>query len=540
MAYVIDINNEKKFGSRGSGVLQFDYPEGMCYVTANNSLYVVDKQNHRICIYDQAGNYKSSFGSLGTGSSNFKFPEFICSDETYLYITDSANHRVKIYDLTGTLVSTFGSRGSGNGQFNYPVGICYSGTYLYVVDKQNNRVQYFQTDGTYEGQWGSLGTTDDYFKLPEGCAYINDRIAVVDSGNDVLKIFETTGVFIAKTTESLSYAIGVSNTNGVLCLVDRQGSQLYFYDENLELIREFGSYGTGMNEFNFPIGAASSLDRLFISDSASHQIKIFFYNVENGLAYNQSLLRLTKQLYPTGRAWWMRINGVFEQLHDALARSESRAYESMINIQDAVIADNIGFDETAATEWERNLGMRPSTEDLEVRKQAILRKQAYPNGCYARQHYRFIEKQLQDAGFSCFIHENRFWDGSKYITVDPLTFASMDMEFGVLEFGNNWEFGGTIPGINYTELIGNYIDETKDADILTNIPNNEFGQAEFGVWEFGYNYSYEDGLKATFFVMGAGFPSMCDIPLSRKKEFRELLLRIKPAQMVGYLYVNYI
>ena len=57
----------------------------------------------------------------------------------------------------------------------------------------------------------------------------------------------------------------------------------------------------------------------------------------------------------------------------------------------------------------------------------------------------------------------------------------MDMEFGVLEFGNNWEFGGIIPGINYTELIGNFIDPVDDADILTNLPTNEFGQMEF-VW----------------------------------------------------------
>lgn len=53
-----------KFGTLGNGSSQFSSPHGFC-LGFNEELVIADTSNHRICVYDKNGKYKSSFGSPG-------------------------------------------------------------------------------------------------------------------------------------------------------------------------------------------------------------------------------------------------------------------------------------------------------------------------------------------------------------------------------------------------------------------------------------------------------------------------------------------
>lgn len=535
----------------------------MCATSTN--VCVVDRQNHRIQIFDSAGNFVLSFGSQGFGDDNFNFPEGIATDGLFLYITDTGNHRIKKHTLTGTFVSEFGIRGSADGEFDYPMDVAVDSTSIYVADRQNHRVQIFTLAGAFSSKFGTAGTGNDNFKFPEGITIINNLLVVVDTANKVVKFFDLLGVFQYKTNVSFEYPVGVSNTDDVLTVVDRQGHKLYFFDEFANLLTEFGSQGTGNSQFSFPVDAAFLNDQLYVTDSASHRIKIFNFVVDDGLTFKDTILKLTKELYPTGRAWWMNVLGIFDKFHDALASSESRAYSEALRVQSSFIPDNTSFTTEDAANWERNLGLITNEAvELADRKAVIFRKMAFPGNQLARQHYLFIEKQIREAGFDVFVHENRFvspalldeqfglsefgiWEFGGQVAnpnahevIDPLTLSTtIDWQFGLSEFGE-WEFGGEATGIGFTEIIANYIDPSKDDSFFDNIPQTQFGQIEFGVWEFGSSASYLDGLKATFFVGGPGFPGMASIDINRRKEFRDLILKIKPAQTVGFLFINYI
>lgn len=499
----VDISLNSSFGSVGSGNDQFHFPTGIC-VTGDN-LFIVDKQNHRIKKHDLFGNYISEFGSVGSGNNQFYFPEDITTDGTYLYITDGANHRIKKHDLSGTYISEWGIRGIGNNEYEYPVGIDNDGVNLYIVDKGNSRIMVTDLSGTYVAKYGYYGNNNYNLNFPEGiCCFDSTKIAICDSGNKRIIVRRASDGLYLNQFGSFTYPSRISNTNGILTVVDRQDNEIvtFDYDGN-----EIESYSTSLF---FPEGIVYYNDQLFLCDSANHQIDILDFSVTFASSFFvQKLLNLTKQLYPTGRAWFMPKGGIFEKLHEGLAFSEARAYAAVIGQLDIILPDNENFSVEDATRWEEALGLYINTSlSLTERKEAIIRKMNYPGDTPERQSRSYIESQLQAAGFDVYVHENRF--GSvPYTTYNPIPAIYGSPYYGLALYGSS--------GLSYT-LIANYIDESKDAT---------------------YSIGGLDNLKQTFFIGGSTFGTSANVDSLRKNEFREMILKLKPAQMAGFLLINY-
>ena len=82
------------------------------------------------------------------------------------------------------------------------------------------------------------------------------------------------------------------------------------------------------------------------------------------------ILKLTKQLLPTGRAWRLPDNGYFKKLFYALGKYEQRAFQFAISTLDRILPDNENFTKEDASEWERRLNITGGTGyvPLEIRK----------------------------------------------------------------------------------------------------------------------------------------------------------------------------
>ena len=95
--------------------------------------------------------YLGEFGNgAGSGDGQFILPVAIAFDsQERLYITDEQNHRITLFDLAGNFLSKWGVLGSGDGELNGPSGITIDADdNLYVVDQNNNRVQKFTARGS--------------------------------------------------------------------------------------------------------------------------------------------------------------------------------------------------------------------------------------------------------------------------------------------------------------------------------------------------------------------------------------------------------
>lgn len=226
---------------------------------------------------------------------------------------------------------------------------------------------------------------------------------------------------------------------------------------------------------------------------------------------------LTRQLYPTGRVWNMKKNGVFYRLHSAINRSFIRFVDACLLFLDSQFPDNVNFTEEDAEIWEYRLGLITNTElSLDVRKQAIKRKMAYPGNQRARQHPLYIQHQLQLAGFDVYIHENRFFEGGQWVYKTPEEVGETST-IATQHGGDTQHGGGTQHGATGYNVIANTVQVVES----------------YGVG--GY-----DNLWATFFIGGEILGDYANIPENRLIEFKELVLKLKPAHTVAFTFINYV
>lgn len=225
----------------------------------------------------------------------------------------------------------------------------------------------------------------------------------------------------------------------------------------------------------------------------------------------ETLLKLARQLYPTGLAMRMPVNGYKEGLHRALGISEEAALNSVMSVMYSILPDNVNFTADDATDWERRLGMiSNSAVPLADRKLAIKRKMNHPGLIKARQHYLYLQGQLQQAGFNVFVHENiPELAGIEYLT----TYMSL-IEFIQL---NDLQLGDfQLNDFVWKNKVVNHITAAQDFYFMT-----------------GANR------RSCFFIGGETFGTTADVLSEREAEFRQLILKVKPAQTCAFLFINY-
>ena len=234
-----------------------------------------------------------------------------------------------------------------------------------------------------------------------------------------------------------------------------------------------------------------------------------------------------------------------KRLADAKLKIFDEAYSEIMGILNTILPDNAEFNEQDILNWERVLQIPQNISDLNDRKLRIYRQLTFPNGIVERSYYEFMQDQIRSAGFDIYIIENRFWNGSEFEVVDPDTIATQDVELGLVELGV-YELGGEIPGTDYTGIIANTVNETIDDNFfLAPLPDlPELGVYELGEFELGGfeapGLPYEIQLQESFFIGGKTFPSIVDVPINRKEELKQLVLKFKPVQTIAFEYINYI
>jgi uncharacterized protein YmfQ (DUF2313 family) len=120
---------------------------------------------------------------------------------------------------------------------------------------------------------------------------------------------------------------------------------------------------------------------------------------------------------------------------------------------------------------------------------------------------------LLDMGSSVVSHFSVKETLLEYVTKTPEELSG-GVFLGFLEHGEI-EHGEEEAGV-YNNLIVNHIDEDR---------------------EIGFQV---ESLRGTFFVGGDPVGSYANVFEERKNEFRQLILKLKPAQSVGFLFINYV
>ena len=140
----------KTFGKLGAGKGEFHYPSDVC-LDDEGRIVVAEFSNNRIQVISYEGETHSMFGD--SGPEKLKHPLGCIPFKNMIFVSDRDNHCVKVFDQSGTFLYKFGKRGDEAGQFNQPYLIHVdSSNNLLVCDHGNDRIQQFSLDGRFTGE----------------------------------------------------------------------------------------------------------------------------------------------------------------------------------------------------------------------------------------------------------------------------------------------------------------------------------------------------------------------------------------------------
>ena len=137
----LELNPIKSISSHDKGVCEFYSPFDVKFDSAGN-MYIAEHSNDRVQVIDTSGHFKKAIGQKGRGKLNS--PSALHILGKYVYVSDFKCHCIMVFETTGQFVTSFGSCGHEEGEFDTPYCItsCTNG-FIYVCDFKNNRVQIF-------------------------------------------------------------------------------------------------------------------------------------------------------------------------------------------------------------------------------------------------------------------------------------------------------------------------------------------------------------------------------------------------------------
>jgi DNA-binding beta-propeller fold protein YncE len=172
---VIELNREGKVlltlgerGVAGEDQRHFNKPTDVAFGKDGDPFVSDGYGNSRVVKFDKTGKYLMAWGKKGKGDGEFNLPHAVRIDSKgLLYVADRENDRIQVFDQSGRFVRQFGGF-APFGLFITPADE------LFVADGRNHRALRMTTDGKVLATWGQRGPEAGNFFLPHGIAVGKD------------------------------------------------------------------------------------------------------------------------------------------------------------------------------------------------------------------------------------------------------------------------------------------------------------------------------------------------------------------------------
>ncbi|MEW6194579.1 MAG: NHL repeat-containing protein [Bacteroidota bacterium] len=188
-------------------------------------IFIIDEANNEIIKLDTLGNEVNRIGGFGWDSYSFDSPADIFTNTLNIYIADKNNDRIQIYDKDLNYLSSFSTEGNENIEFRYPTGVAvYSQGDLFILDSDNARILKFDLRGDFITTIGGIESGNYVLNNPKKFTLMpNGNLIVIDNRN--LVFFDQFGNYINKV--SLEYEpTNISSTYGIVAITS--GENIYY------------------------------------------------------------------------------------------------------------------------------------------------------------------------------------------------------------------------------------------------------------------------------------------------------------------------
>ena len=134
------------------------------HIDSDDNLYCTDDGDHTVRKITTDGKVLLTIGVPNqpapflSGKPFNRCTHTALSPKGEIYVSDGyGNARVHKYSPDGKLLMSWGEPGTDPGQFNIVHNICTDADgWVYVADRENHRVQVFDGNGKYQAQWNNL------------------------------------------------------------------------------------------------------------------------------------------------------------------------------------------------------------------------------------------------------------------------------------------------------------------------------------------------------------------------------------------------
>jgi DNA-binding beta-propeller fold protein YncE len=177
--------NGKFLRSWGEGV--FGNPHGIA-TGPGETIFCIDAGDHTVRKFSQDGKLLMTIGTANKPAGRlsgepFRNPTHVAVDWATgeFYVSDGySNASVHKYDPDGNHLLSWGQSGTGPGEFNTVHNVATDKDGLvYIADRENHRVQVFTSDGRYITQWGNLAMASciDIERTGDEIVYVGEFFA---------------------------------------------------------------------------------------------------------------------------------------------------------------------------------------------------------------------------------------------------------------------------------------------------------------------------------------------------------------------------
>ena len=191
---IFDIRGQKirTFGSRGDSPDQMECPAGIATDDTDN-IYV--SSWHKLQKFTSSGELIKCIGRKGSKEGELEDPRGVTLYDNQVYVCDRNNHRIQVFDLDLNFVRSIGSRGKGRGELYVPLDVKFdTAGNMYVAEFDNGRVQVMDTSGQFIRVFGQEG--EGKLRGPSGLHIADKYVYVSDHSGECIVVYETSGQFV--------------------------------------------------------------------------------------------------------------------------------------------------------------------------------------------------------------------------------------------------------------------------------------------------------------------------------------------------------
>lgn len=208
----------------------FDYQIGSFtnaisfHINPAGYLYVTDVSTNEIYKLDTLGNVLKIIGGYGFDENSFDFPLDIYANTLNVYVADKYNDRIQIFDKDLNYISSISANSieNENYKFRYPTGVGLSTQGdIFILDSDNPRILKYNSAGKFLMQIGYYDSGDYALQNPKVFTINDNNIFVLDSSHLLLfdlfgnNLYKVKLDYEAVNINSTSFAITISSQNKI-------------------------------------------------------------------------------------------------------------------------------------------------------------------------------------------------------------------------------------------------------------------------------------------------------------------------------------